>query len=162
MPARLCSAFFPLSGGNLQTWPLPEYGGYGLNLVPVEADAAFGEVVQCRKSAQVTTLLTSSHTNLLRRTSEGMCAGPCRAAALTHCGLRVQSTVVLEAPPYTAAGPFAINFWAKTANGSEQGPQYLFSQQDAPVGTDTPQQVWGPDQVPNTPCCPPAAASFTA
>ena len=46
---------------------------------------------------------------------------------------RLQSFLALESPEYATNGPFAINLWAKTANNSGTGPQFLLSHQgDSP------------------------------
>ncbi len=39
--------------------------------------------------------------------------------------------MTLQSPAYADGGAFAINLWAKSANTSEQGPQYIFSHEAA-------------------------------
>ena len=48
-----------------------------------------------------------------------------------QCCRLAQGAVTLQSPGYADAGPFAINMWAKAANTSEQGPQYIFSHEAA-------------------------------
>lgn len=58
-----------------------------------------------------------------------------------------QSAITLQTPEYAARGPFTINLWAKTANNSQTGPQYLLShQRRVPLGTDPVNDPWGPNQ----------------
>ena len=59
----------------------------------------------------------------------------------------LQSAITLDSPQYAAGGPFTINLWAKTANASEAGPQFLFSHQaNIPIGASTTNNPKGPNQ----------------
>ncbi len=58
----------------------------------------------------------------------------------------MQGAVTLESPGYADGGPFAINVWAKAANTSEQGPQYIFSHEAANASTGA-YNAWAPNMV---------------
>ena len=58
----------------------------------------------------------------------------------------MQGAVTLQSPGYADAGPFAINVWAKAANTSEQGPQYVFSHEAVNSSTGA-YNAWAPNMV---------------
>ena len=53
-----------------------------------------------------------------------------------------QGAVTLQGPGYADSGPFAINVWVKSANTSEQGPQYIFSHESANSSSGGVYNAW--------------------
>ena len=72
---------------------------------------------------------------------------PCSCMTSTMTQGWAQGAVTLQSPGYADGGPFAINVWAKAANASEQGPQYVFSHEAANASTGA-YNAWAPNMVP--------------
>jgi hypothetical protein len=131
-PAPL--AYFPLTAGSLDSWPDAQYSGTNQG-AQFALDSRFGSVLSCNSvsgwrlshvaaAPRPTKALRASSSPLPEPPAAG-CPSP---TTLTHPHPPPYpppqgwlSHATLDPVPYAASGPFAVNIWARLAQGALQG-----------------------------------------